>query len=298
LYEAYVKAREKSAAAQLAYGWARAQEHSLGKRLEVIALELPAASDRLDTFVKKLSARATGSDPSRSGNGPGVLGLLYELDSFSNLWFFWLGQIDPLKIVTLPGSVLTLLLALSMGALGSTLYVTGEYFGAGNGRPFVWYIFRPFLGMITALAVFVAFKAGQLTISGVSTNSGTEMDLNPFLVSFFAVIAGLLSEHAIARLSLAGRDWLDRIGKEEEEQRPKDDADSPTPPAKPLFAKEWPAKFAADGKSLEGFVTALQVDLARVNAWMAGQEAVPVEFHEAIEKYFGRPKDELLEAKE
>lgn len=288
LYGKFEQAEEKAQAARIEVNFIGDTVKAQQRLLSELGIERLTKNEEMSSLIKQLTATSAN----RPNSGLTLIGLLYELDSFSNLWFFWLGQADPIKFVTLPGSVLTLLLALSMGALGSTLYVTGEYFKNSSDRTFAWYFFRPFLGMITALAVFVAFKAGQLTLAGASPNSGVEMDLNPFLVSFFAVIAGLLSEHAIARLSMIGRDWLDRLGKEDA-MRGKVEPGAAAVPL--LFAKEWKARFGgADGKSLEGLVNALQADPARVEAWIEHREAVPSEFVDSLVKYFGATKDDLF----
>ncbi|HYC64134.1 MAG TPA: hypothetical protein VEC14_05325, partial [Reyranellaceae bacterium] len=186
LNETLVKEETKFAEAEAIRFIAQKQADVATARLAVLRLELiPQAEKNLKNFLEGLTARPAppaGAPPPT--NGGSVLGLLYELDSFTNLSFLWFGLVEPMKFVTLPGSVLTLLLALSMGALGSTLFVTGEFFGVGASRPFAWFLFRPFLGMITALAVFVVFKAGQLTMAGGAPSSNSEIDLNPFLVSF------------------------------------------------------------------------------------------------------------------
>ncbi|MFQ5974048.1 MAG: hypothetical protein ACE5Q3_17110 [Alphaproteobacteria bacterium] len=52
-----------------------------------------------------------------------------------------------------------------------------------------------------AVAVFILLKAGQLTITAASDTSA---NLNPFLISFIAIISGLLSEHAYERIQRAG----------------------------------------------------------------------------------------------
>lgn len=288
LYGKFEEAEEKAQAARIEINFIEDTVRAQQRLLSEIGTERLTKNSEMSSLIKQLTATSAN----RPNSGLTLIGLLYELDSFSNLWFFWLGQADPIKFVTLPGSVLTLLLALSMGALGSTLFVTGEYFKNDSNKTFAWYFFRPFLGMITALAVFVAFKAGQLTLAGSSPNSGVEMDLNPFLVSFFAVIAGLLSEHAIARLSMIGRDWLDRLGKEDA-MRTKAASEPATAPL--LYAKEWEARFGGtDGKSFDGLVEALHADPARVGAWMEHREPVPVEFVDSLVKYFGATKDDLF----
>lgn len=105
----------------------------------------------------------------------------------------------------LPRQFLVLLLTLSMGVLGSLLRMIRNYFDRepDEDEAFSWYIFRPFLGAITALAVLILLKAGQLTITNSSSIATTE-GLNPFFISFIAIISGFLSVQAHDRIRRAG----------------------------------------------------------------------------------------------
>jgi len=99
----------------------------------------------------------------------------------------------------IPATLLSIFLALSMGGLGSLITVTIEYLKIQknnyNDIMFSMYLFRPMLGTITALAVYIAIKSGQVTISGEYTE-----ELSPFLLSFIGVISGLMSEQVYKRL--------------------------------------------------------------------------------------------------
>lgn len=66
---------------------------------------------------------------------------------------------------------------------------------------FTWYVFRLFEGMTTALVVYIALRAGQVSLSDAG-NSGSS--LNPFVVAFASVLAGLLSEAAYSWLVAKG----------------------------------------------------------------------------------------------
>lgn len=103
-------------------------------------------------------------------------------------------------LATMPRQMLVILLTLSMGALGSLLFITQDYFNSTDNKPFSWYLFRPFLGMVTAVAILVLAKAGQITISDAGASNGMKESLNPFFISFIAIISGLLSEHAIEKI--------------------------------------------------------------------------------------------------
>lgn len=70
--------------------------------------------------------------------------------------------------------------------------------------------FRPFLGIMLAVATFILFKSGQvvLTVSPSANSSITEIGLNPFVVSFVAIISGMLSEQAYRKIGDAGSQLL------------------------------------------------------------------------------------------
>lgn len=101
----------------------------------------------------------------------------------------------------LPKSILTLLLVLSTGVLGSIIFVTVEFLKEPEYhiQNLSMYLFRPFLGMILALSMYVMLKAGQFTFVDDSNQN-----LSPFLVSFLGIISGMLAEEAYQRLTKAG----------------------------------------------------------------------------------------------
>lgn len=109
------------------------------------------------------------------------------------------------KFIQLPEQFLELILTISMGVLGSLMRITRNYFDKepDEEEALAWYIFRPFLGAITALAVLILLKAGQLTISNPSDGAGPD-GLNPFFISFIAIISGFLSVQAHDRIRRAG----------------------------------------------------------------------------------------------
>ncbi|MFD2230327.1 hypothetical protein [Alkalimarinus sediminis] len=101
----------------------------------------------------------------------------------------------------LPKSILTLLLVLSTGVLGSIIFVTVEFLKEPEYhiQNLTMYLFRPFLGMILALSMYVMLKAGQFTFVDDSNQN-----LSPFLVSFLGIISGMLAEEAYHRLTKTG----------------------------------------------------------------------------------------------
>ncbi|MEM7181077.1 MAG: hypothetical protein AAF518_09200 [Spirochaetota bacterium] len=129
--------------------------------------------------------------------------LLVELRYLTNLKFHYLA--------TMPNQLLTLILTLSMGALGSTIFLTKELFNqSARNRALNWYLFRPFLGMVTAISIFVLVKSGQIVLTYNTSSEGVVSEaLNPFFVSFLAIISGVLSEHAYEKIYKTGQSFFD-----------------------------------------------------------------------------------------
>lgn len=124
-------------------------------------------------------------------------------DALSDLDYLKRLSIGSMEFATMPNQLLTIILTLVMGALGSLIYITRSFFQGPDKNPLSWYLFRPFLGMVTAIAVLILAKAGQITISDVSVADGARENLNPFFVSFLAIISGLVSEQAIEKIKRA-----------------------------------------------------------------------------------------------
>lgn len=96
-------------------------------------------------------------------------------------------------LATQPESVLVFVLVIAMGALGSTIHIT-QYFLSGElGRPLTWYFIRPLLGTVTAVAIYILAKAGQLVLDP----SKASATMSPWFISFMAIISGLLSGAAL-----------------------------------------------------------------------------------------------------
>jgi len=107
-------------------------------------------------------------------------------------------------VALMPGQFLTLILTISMGAFGSVIHLTWEFFEKKEHRRLSWYLFRPFLGAVLAFAIYILLKSGQLVLTNSSGNGNGAQDLNPYFISFLAIISGILSEQAYARISAAG----------------------------------------------------------------------------------------------
>ena len=122
----------------------------------------------------------------------------------------------------LPPPTLALIVTLSMGALGSVLFMLQLHLATLTKTEIYkssisWHLFRPLQGMATALAIFLLVKAGQISISHTTgPNAGQTLDINPFVLGFLGVIAGLLSDRAMESLSAAGINFL-RVSRADED---------------------------------------------------------------------------------
>jgi transcriptional regulator with XRE-family HTH domain len=121
------------------------------------------------------------------------------------------------RLVTWPEGHLTIVLTLLMGMLGSTLYTTrfmldyaikGYRLTEPAPYPTSWFVFRPLFGAATALAIYVLFRAGQLVLTTEPASGGDSAGLNPFVIAFMAIIAGLMSWQALEFIETRGERWL------------------------------------------------------------------------------------------
>lgn len=207
---------------------------------------------------------------------PADLTAAEQVNSFDGLEFLTFNAVNAAGALGLHPTVLTLILTLVMGCLGTTITVTSQFFRAPMEKSLVWYMFRPALGVVTALAVYVAFRAGQIGLSG----SGTTEDLNPFVISFFAVAAGLVSEDAIKQLSRLGRGLFG--GKTEASEG--------------SLARAGLAEAMAEaGATPESLAEALGTTVATVQRWIDRAAPVPVRAQRRIADLLAKPPGELFE---
>ena len=203
---------------------------------------------------------------------PQAIDVVSELE-FMRYWGFK-------RLALMPNALLTLLLTLSMGALGSLIYITRDYFSRESQKPFSWYLFRPFLGMVTAIAVFVLAKAGQLTISDAGVTEGVAENLNPYFISFLAIISGLLSEQATEKIRAAGSSVFGVEG-----QAP------PTPERWAVGLKEQMGQRGKTAAELAGFV---DQDESTVQEWCDERRPVPTAAQSIIAGWLGIPRRRLF----
>jgi hypothetical protein len=106
-------------------------------------------------------------------------------------------------LMTLRPDLLTLMLVILMGVLGSALQITHAYFLKNQAQTVGGYFQRITVGAVTALVIFIVAKAGVPIIADASRLGG-DASINPYFVSFLAIVSGLLSENAITNIQAQG----------------------------------------------------------------------------------------------
>jgi hypothetical protein len=107
------------------------------------------------------------------------------------------------RTLTTRSEILTLWLVIFMGILGSALQITHAYFMKNQVQSIGGYFQRLVVGAMTALVIFIVAKAGVPILADPSRLGG-DSPINPYFVSFLAIVSGLLSENAIANIQEQG----------------------------------------------------------------------------------------------
>lgn len=231
------------------------------RQLERLTLKLENA--KIDTLNERRHKRDLNKQRLELTSKHGVL-----LDHLSELKYMRGLYFD--RLARMPNQLLTLILALSMGALGSVIFLTRTFMDRSIDKRFSWYIFRPFLGMVTALAIFILAKAGQIIISDASISQGISNRLNPFFISFLAIISGILSEQAYEKIQSSGGAFF-RV----------------EPKAKQRWAFRLKEELGRKGKKASEIAGFTDTTKKVVEEWINETRAVPEREQELISVWLG-----------
>jgi cell division protein FtsL len=214
--------------------------------------------------------------PDKDAN-PDLFTLYQDMMYFEHLKIFTLGIIDPMTLAVMPAWMLTLIVTLAMGALGSVLHVARSYLDETSTKrydyhPVSWFFLRPLLGVVTAFAVFVFLQAGL----ALTDDKLTQSSLNPFFIAFIAILSGLMSWQAVESIQR----WGERFLGEEE-------------------TRNWAygLKGAFDmkrEKTVAELAAFLKLEECQIRLWMAEQQPVPQDVQEKIAVWFGIDRRHLF----
>jgi hypothetical protein len=199
--------------------------------------------------------------------------LYQDMMYFDNLRYITLGLIDPMTLAVMPPWMLTLIVTLAMGALGSCLHIVQSCIQeSGKARsdyqPNSWFVLRPLLGVGTAFLVFVFFKAGLTLTEGKITDGS----LNPYFIAVVAALAGLMSWQALASIQR----WAERYFGADEISRDRW-----------AYGLAGALDLKKPEKTVDGLATFLKEDKKLIELWMAEQQPVPENLQDRIADWLG-----------
>jgi hypothetical protein len=162
----------------------------------------------LETLYRQINPKF-GRDPADAKGGAAptevddttrsrIENALYELHSGRGILGTFIN-----RLVTTQPDILTLTLVLLMGILGSSLQMTYAFFKQHQIEKVGEYLLRVCVGAITALVIFIVAKAGVPVIADASRLGG-DAAINPYFVSFLAIISGLMSDNAVRSVQNQG----------------------------------------------------------------------------------------------
>jgi hypothetical protein len=239
------------------------------KKGQVKALNdsLASLQDSLDGLFRQFSTKPL-DDPTRVR----LENALFELYSgkFLGASMNWL--------LIMPPDILTLALVILMGVLGSALQMTHALFRQNRiERPGAYFL-RLGVGAITALVIFIVAKAGVPVIADASRLGG-DAPINPYFVSFLAIISGLMSENAIMMVQAQGAKFFA----------------SETAADPQRWARfDLHDAFAKANRSPNNVRQLLNAEDAQFEGWISGKDALPGAAQTMIAGVLGMSQRELF----
>lgn len=173
------------------------------------------------------------------------------------------------SILVLPPEILTLFLVVLMGVLGSSLQLTHQLFVRKEADSLGVYSLRLCVGAITALVIFIIAKAGVPIVADTSKFGG-DTPINPYFVSFLAIISGLMSENAISSVQVMATKYFG------------DGAKDIPRWALPMLQKA----FEASKRPAAELAQRLDVSETTLRNWITAKEPVPLANQKVIAAVF------------
>jgi hypothetical protein len=272
LIDRIIKAYEPFRAAEAERGATKGGFNVLVQEVEALKSERAATEKSLDAVFDSIKAGLSTNNEIKSR----IENTFYELqpselDQNSAIRF------SSLLITTRP-DMLALWLVILMGVLGSSLQMTNAYFKdrdrdvtAGS------YFLHLSVGAITALAIFIVAKAGVPVIADASRLGG-DAAINPYFVSFLAIVSGLLSENALASIEAQGKRFFG-AGSSEPDRWAQTDLT---------------ANATAEGRSIKELAAYLDDSESVTTAMLKGDDKIEPSKQHVIAVYLRRPAREIF----
>jgi hypothetical protein len=228
---------------------------------------LKSSATSLDAMFTQISAKLDDPSSARIENA------LYELHSGRGPF----GRFINMLVTTQP-DILTLGLVILMGVLGSALQMTYALFKRNRIERTGAYFLRLSVGAITALVIFIVAKAGVPVIADASRMGG-DAPINPYFVSFLAIISGLMSENAIQSVQSYGARFF---------------AQEAAPETLRWARQDLREAFKKANRDPARVRELLNADDAQFEAWISGKERMPANVQTMIAGVLEMPRRELF----
>lgn len=209
-------------------------------------------------------------------------------DPFYKRIVSWFKGFNLAFLITMPAEMLTMFMVISMGALGGTIHLTQIFLSRkklknDSSTTGLWYfLFRPMLGCIVAITVFILVHAGVLVVATPSTQNA-DSTLSPYFVSFLGIISGLLAQNAVETIQTTGARWFSNA-----------DTLAPSRWAYSLQSLLDEGSDAEQETVKSELSKILNVPTETILDWAREDEAVPHKYQTTIAAFFRKPVRELF----
>jgi hypothetical protein len=206
-----------------------------------------------------------------------VVNVTAELEALSRIWR---GSIY--KVALWSNDMLVLLLVISMGILGSALHLLAVFVKNETGGPdeslsFGEYPLRLAFGAVTAIVVFIVAKAG-IPILADTAKLGGGAPINPYFVSFLAIVSGLMSDRAFEAIRGMATNLL-RGGGDLSQRYTRANLDEALKQA---------------GRPIDGLAQVLGLSAEDTKKLFSGRDLVPPDRQRLISAYLNQPVRDLF----
>jgi hypothetical protein len=274
---------------------ATGDENSALEKITTVEAEIKLDEDSSKAEHDKIVTLLNGKNSSQSVGD--FLNSLVYLESIERVSIVGFNLPDFTKM---PPDMLTIILVMAMGAIGGTIHLTQILlYGARSTEDgpsahdtASYFLFRPFLGSITALSVFILAKAGVLIIS-IPAPGGEGARISPYFISFLGIVSGLLAEQALSTIQGAGKRWFSGAEKDAISRWAYKLKEVIEEDMKVRLAKETVTDEEISG-GIDLLAKALDVQSGKIRGWLELKESVPAMYQRLISLYFRRHPREIF----
>ena len=208
-----------------------------------------------------------------------MVNIIHEFNSLTSVWY---GLVFCAAQWT--SDMLVLMLVISMGLLGSALHLLAVFVSTQSevdkrkGLSFGEYPLRLAFGAVTAIVVFIIAKAGIPVLADTSKLGGSA-PINPYFVSFLAIVSGLMSDRALETIRGIATNLLRGTGTE----------------SLPRYARMNVEEVLKEAnRSIEGLARVLGISVDDANKLLSGSELVPPNAQRLVAVFLDRPIRDLF----